>query len=180
MLNSEECLGFCTICFSGGTSTKFPIRSSWKEAGAHSIKVWTKWAEEKVQEPEARAINISLDEALGLILRYRLVESVKAHQDEFGEGHWVGNGDEGRPRPNISGRSYALMTVVGHPYLFIDVDQDGTCSLTKVDALNCGEAEAKMDGLVSMAQIEEPQMRAFAFESIDEIEEFLKSLRSDG
>lgn len=180
ILDSEECIGFCTIYFSGGTSTKFPIQSSWKEAGTYSIKVWTEWAREQVQKPESRAISVSIEEALRLILRYRLVDSVKAHHDEFGDGHWVGDGDEGRPSPNIPGRSYALMTVVDHPYLFIHVDQEGACSLTKVNAQSCDEAEAKMDSLVSISQANEPQMKAFAFESVDEVEEFLKSLRSDG
>jgi hypothetical protein len=178
ILESGDCVGFCTIYFSGGTSTKFPILSSWKEAGAYSIKVWTEWAEEIVQNPECRAINFSLEEAVRMILRYRLVELVKAHHDEFGDGHWVGTGDERRSNPNIPGRSYALMTVIDHPYFFIEVDQEGKCSLTKINALNWNEAEAKMDSFVSIARAREPQMKAFAFKSADKIEEFLKSLKS--
>jgi galactose mutarotase-like enzyme len=99
------------------------------------------------------------------------------HNEKYAvDGHWVGGGTSNAP--NIPGRSYALMTLIDHPYFFIEVGEDDDCTLQKIDAGTWQEAERKMDELVSHKRSKEPKMIAFDFEKYEEAEAFLESISS--
>jgi hypothetical protein len=147
-LSPEENLGFCTIYLYWGQSIQFPIRKDWKESGEISLKTWTDWANVIIATPEGREINLMLEEALALVLRYRLVDAVRALVEDMPpDSHLVGAAMN--DTTNIAGRSYALMTAIECPYFFVEVKENGDCSLQKIKAPSWLEAERTMDRIVS-------------------------------